>query len=104
MSKLSVVQPKDGDYDFHNDSVFRIDLGPNNSAISTAGTAEKILYGQPIRLIHVTSNSFLSALTPDRCALVPASSKDTPQCYFVLKPRYKIRSEGQPVYNGDRML
>lgn len=102
MSRLEVAQPHSRVSDFHSESVFRIDLGPNSTAHGTL--SEKILYGAPIRLIHVTSNSFLAALTPDRCALVPASTKDSPQCYFVLKPRYKIRSEGQPVYNGDCML
>ena len=59
--------------------------------------ADSIYYGQAVRLVHVQSESYLAADKAERCVLLPAAtSSDRAECFFFIKPRYKMRTEGSP--------
>ena len=100
-----------GDSDFQSESVFRIEVAGVHrrrasvvSAEDRMAGADSIYYGQAVRLVHVQSESYLAADKAERCVLLPAAtSSDRAECFFFIKPRYKMRTEGQPVYNSDRI-
>ena len=83
--------------DFHSESVFRIE-------VVVDGPDTRLKYGQSLRLVHVRSESFIAALTPEKVTLTPGLAVDSPQLYFVVQPRYKLRQEGGIVYNRDSVL
>ena len=82
---------------FQSESVFRIEVAMD-------GPDPMLHYGQSVKLIHMRSESYLAVLTPEKCTLIPGLAHDSPQLYFVVQPRYKLRQEGGIVYNRDSVL
>ena len=89
--------------DFFNLCIFEVELG---SEYSKKG--ENCLYGEAVRLKHLTSGKFLSisnvssSESSDRfvCQLVPNRTSATS---MLIIPRYKMRSEGEQVYYNDKV-
>ena len=65
-------------------------------------------YGDVVQLLHVHSNLFVKFLDKaaalDRDCNAVELGKGGEDCYFVLKPRFKTRSVGSPVYYDDELM
>ena len=70
--------------------LFRIEVGRGYS--SSAG--DDIVYGQAIMLVHVNTGMHLTAITQESVRLQPSLGSGA---YFLVEPRYKLRSEGEKV-------
>ncbi|KAL3893668.1 MAG: hypothetical protein SGPRY_014072 [Prymnesium sp.] len=96
--------------------LFRIGTGdlstpdaPASNAHTTANAPQHpnaahrapVLYGQQIFLVHVNTNCYLTAVSKEEVQLMPTRG---PGCFFVLEPRYKLRSEGEKIGHGDNLL
>ena len=82
---------------FQARSLFRIDVGRGYS--SSAG--DDIVYGQAIMLVHVNTEMYLTATTQEDVRLQPSRQSGA---YFVIEPRYKLRSEGEKVNALDHIV
>lgn len=89
--------------DFFNLCIFEVELGSEY-----AKKGENCLYGEAVRLKHLTSGKYLaisnnsSSESLDRfvCQLVPNRTNATS---MLIIPRYKMRSEGEQVYYNDKV-
>ncbi|OQS07403.1 ryanodine-inositol 1,4,5-triphosphate receptor Ca2 channel (RIR-CaC) family protein [Thraustotheca clavata] len=68
---------------------------------------KRITYGQTIQLRHIKSGKFLciherSSSTPDSADIL--LDKASPDAYFVILPRFKLRKSGQPILLTDQFL
>ena len=78
---------------FQSRCMFRVDSGQTER--------EDILYGQPIMLVHVTTDMHLTATSKDDVELMAVKTAGS---FFVPEPRYKLRSEGEKILSGDHVL
>ncbi|KAL1519082.1 hypothetical protein AB1Y20_003349 [Prymnesium parvum] len=78
--------------------MFRIDTGHDSTL---PRQRDPILYGQPIMLVHVNTDMYLTSMTKDVVQLQPDRHAG---CFFVPEPRYKLRSEGERISSGDHLL
>ena len=91
---------------FQTRCMFRIDAGHMTSSDGLSSTTshrtrEEILYGQPIMLVHVNTDMYLTATSKDDVQL---QSDRHSGCFFIPEPRYKLRSEGEKISSGDHIL
>ena len=77
--------------------LFRIEVGRGYS--SSAG--DDIVYGQAIMLVHVNTGMHLTAITQESVRLQPSLGSGA---YFLVEPRYKLRSEGEKVLALDHVV
>ena len=77
--------------------LFRIEVGRGYS--SSAG--DDIVYGQAIMLVHVNTGMHLTAITQETVRLQPSLGSGA---YFLVEPRYKLRSEGEKVLALDHVV
>lgn len=81
----------------------------NDNLTKVSITNQSIKYGQIIQLQHVNSNKFLSMKRATQARLEKGNymlelAQGSEMAWFAFKPRYKIRSEGGPVYIHDQIL
>lgn len=77
--------------------LFRIDVGRGY----TSSTGDDIVYGQAVTLVHVSTGMFLTATTQEDVQLQPTLQSGA---YFLVEPRYKLRSEGEKARAAARLL
>lgn len=72
-------------------------------------TGEYVTYGSEIQMLHIDSESYLSAKTTcadieKTCNKVELIDKPSQSIYFKILPRYKYRQEGERIKYGDQII
>ncbi|EDV25315.1 uncharacterized protein TRIADDRAFT_55241 [Trichoplax adhaerens] len=82
----------------------------DNSQEQKRQTGRQLTYGQVVQLKHVFTNKYISASsthtsqTETSNMLVQLSEYEAKHCQFRVMPRYKVKSEGDIIHEGDQIV